>query len=143
MSITDRISVGFNTATVLVRERVSALVSYVRDKASVLVSHVRIKPSISVPAEDMPVLADTQLAPRGPEVNLYVGNWQDLGTTVEVPQYSFDIRYAWIDNAGQDHEWEQTLVFPNALNQISKAKVREKIEEWLIEIARVKAGIDS
>ena len=80
---------------------------------------------------------------KGRSVNLYIDNWQSLGTTVRVSQYSVDIRFVWTDDAGEDHEKEATLTFPNALGEVPLSKLRERVEEWLIEIARVRFGVDN
>lgn len=76
-------------------------------------------------------------------VNLYIGNWQSLGIKVPVPQYSCDIRLVWTDDQGKDHERKGTWTFPNDLADVPLSRLREKIEEWLVEIARTKWDVDN
>ena len=68
-------------------------------------------------------------------INLFTTNWHATGTNVSVPQYSMEVRVLWIDSEGVEHEGTRTVLFPNVLNNLPPAHVKEKIEEMLIDYA--------
>jgi len=76
------------------------------------------------------------------EVNLYTSKWQATGKTISVPQYSVDVTLNWIDNEGIAHTRSETLKFPNFLQNVGAADLKEWLTELLIREARERLGVD-
>lgn len=64
------------------------------------------------------------------EVNLFTSNWRATGLKIQVPQYSVDVRLDWIDNDGVSHTRSEILKFPNFLQRVGAADLKE----WLTEL---------
>ena len=75
-------------------------------------------------------------------VNVFTTNWQWTGNTVPTPQATVDIELHWKDNAGVDHEWSGVAMFPNDLQLVPVAWVKEALEELLLRAARKRLGVD-
>ena len=70
------------------------------------------------------------------EVNLYTSNWQATGKTISVPQYSIDVQLDWIDNEGVSHTRSETLKFPNFLQNVGAADLKEWLTELMLSEAQ-------
>lgn len=70
------------------------------------------------------------------EVDLYTSNWQATGKTISVPQYSVDVTLNWIDNEGLPHTRSETLRFPNFLQNVGAADLKEWLTDLMIQEAR-------
>lgn len=77
------------------------------------------------------------------EVNVFTGGWKATGNNVQVPQYETTIRFQWTRNNGTTGNQERTVRFPNALNGIPAARLKEYIEAILLNEARILAGVDA
>lgn len=70
------------------------------------------------------------------EVNLYTSNWKKTGVNVSVPQYSVDVTFNWVDNDGEAHTRSETLKFPNFLQNVGAADLKEWLTELMLREAR-------
>lgn len=77
-----------------------------------------------------------------PNVNVFISNWQWTGSNVQTPQATVDIELYWKDNAGADHSWTGTATFPNDLQLVPVAWVKEELESLLLRAARKRLGVD-
>lgn len=75
-------------------------------------------------------------------VNVYTENWRWTGQEVLTPQAKVDLTINWIDDDGAPHEWSGTATFPNDLQLVPVAWVREVIEDLMLRAARIQLGID-
>lgn len=73
--------------------------------------------------------------------NLWTTNWQWTGSNVLTPQATVDVRLEWEDDTGP-HEWSGTLTFPNDLQVVPVAWLKEELEDLIIKAARIQLGID-
>lgn len=76
------------------------------------------------------------------EVNLFTSNWKKTGVNVSVPQYSVSVTINWVDNAGVSHTKSETLKFPNFLQNVGAADLKEWLTALMISEARQRLGID-
>lgn len=76
------------------------------------------------------------------QVNIWTGGWRATGNNVQVPQYETTIRFQWTRNDGTARDEERTVRFPNVLNGIPAARLKEYIEHILLAEARILAGVD-
>lgn len=76
------------------------------------------------------------------EVNVIWGNWKATGSNVSVPQYSIDVTYNWVDDAGAPHTATRTVLFPNFLQQVPAAWVQDELKDLMLRAARKLAAID-
>ena len=74
------------------------------------------------------------------EIN--ISNVTNLGTTVPVDQYSFDIEVKWTDLTGGKHTHSDTYVWPNVLSSVPNNVVKAFMQEMVIAVVRVTLGID-
>lgn len=70
------------------------------------------------------------------EVNVNTSNWKKTGINVNVPQYSVDVTLNWTANDGTAHTHSETLKFPNFLNNVGAADLREWLTELMLREAR-------
>ena len=77
------------------------------------------------------------------EVNIWTDNWQNTGTSILVPQYTVDVIVQWIDNAGENHNRDETLKFPNCLQNVGGADLKEWLTELMLREARQRLGVDN
>lgn len=70
------------------------------------------------------------------EVNVYTNNWKATGVNVNVPQYSVAVTINWTDDAGVAHTRSETLKFPNFLQNVGAADLKEWLTELMIREAR-------
>lgn len=70
------------------------------------------------------------------EVNVYTSNWKATGINVNVPQYSVDITLNWTDNEGAKHTRSETLKFPNFLQKVGAADLKEWLTDLMLREAR-------
>lgn len=70
------------------------------------------------------------------EINLYTNNWKATGKNISVPQYSVDVTLNWIDNEGIAHTRSETLKFPNFLQNVGAADLKEWLTELMLREAR-------
>ena len=75
-------------------------------------------------------------------VNVFETNWRWTGTNVQVPQAKVDITLQWIDDAGDPHEWTGEATFPNDLQDVPVAWVKDALERIMMAAARRKLGVD-
>lgn len=76
------------------------------------------------------------------EVNVFIGGWKATGNNVQVPQYETTVRFQWTRNDGETRDNERTVRFPNVLNGIPAARLKDYIEDILLREARILAGVD-
>ena len=69
-------------------------------------------------------------------VNVWTSNWKKTGANVQVPQYSVDITLQWTANDGEVKERTETLRFPNALQNVSAADLKDWLTELMLREAR-------
>jgi hypothetical protein len=74
--------------------------------------------------------------------NLYTGNWRATGKTISVPQYSVSVTIQWTDKLGVQKERSETLLFPNFLQSVGAADLKEWLTELMIREARQRLEID-
>jgi len=74
-------------------------------------------------------------------VNLYITNWQWTGSNVSTPQATVDLELHWFDNDNQPQNWSGTATFPNDLQLVPVAWVKEALEDLLVRAARKRLGI--
>ena len=77
------------------------------------------------------------------EVNIYTTNWRATGQNVNVPQYAVDVTINATNNDGTKITRSETLKFPNFLQNVGAADLKEWITELMIREARERLGIDS
>lgn len=75
-------------------------------------------------------------------VNLFITNWQWTGSNVQAPQATVDLEFHWTDNNGDAQQWSGQATFPNDLQLVPVAWVREAMEDLLIRVTRERLGID-
>lgn len=75
-------------------------------------------------------------------VNVAIGNWQSAGTVNNVPKYTIDISFEWIDKNGVSRSGSETVTFPNILAQLPASWVKEEMEELMLRALRKKLGVD-
>lgn len=76
------------------------------------------------------------------EVNLYTSNWKATGKNINVPQYSVDVTINWIDNDGVAHTRNETLLFPNFLQNVGAADLKEWLTDLMIREAMERLGVN-
>lgn len=76
-------------------------------------------------------------------INLFTTNWRWTGNNVPTPQARVDVRLEWMGDDGQPHEWKGTLAFPNDLQDVPIAWVKDALTDLMIRAARVKLGVDA
>lgn len=76
------------------------------------------------------------------EVNVFLGDWTALGTNAQVPRWSLQARFDWVDNAGAPHTNTRTVIFPNVLSGIPAERLREYMQQIVLAEARILAGVD-
>lgn len=76
-------------------------------------------------------------------LNVWVTNWQWTGITVPTPQATVDLDLHWVDDAGNPHQWNGTVTFPNDLALVPIPWVKQELEDLMIRAARHQLGIDS
>ena len=74
-------------------------------------------------------------------VNLFISKWQWTGSTVPTPQATVDISIEWDDDTGH-HAWSGVGTFPNDLQDVPVAWLREELEDLILRVLRKKLGID-
>lgn len=77
------------------------------------------------------------------EVNLFVSNWKATGKNISVPQYSVDVTINWIAKDGTTHTRSETLKFPNFLQTVGAADLKEWLTELMLREARERLGVDA
>ena len=76
-------------------------------------------------------------------VNVWTSGWQATGQSINVPQYELTIRVQWIDNAGEAHEREEAILFPNCLaGEFTLREQKEMAEEIMLRAIRKRFGVD-
>ncbi len=76
-------------------------------------------------------------------INLWIDNWRWTGTDVPTPQARVDVRLEWTGDDGGAREWEGILTFPNDLQDVPVAWVKESLTDLMIRAARARLGIDA
>jgi len=77
------------------------------------------------------------------EINVYLGNWTAVGTNAQVPRWSLQIQFDWVDNAGASHTNTRTVTFPNVLNGIPAERLKGYMQNIVLAEARILAGVDN
>lgn len=75
-------------------------------------------------------------------VNLFVRNWQWTGSNVQTPQATADVELHWTANDGSAQVWSGTVTFPNDLQLVPVAWVKEELTDLIVRAARKRLGID-
>lgn len=79
----------------------------------------------------------------GRNVSIWMTNWHWTGKDVKTPQAEMDVRLEWTDEDRLPQEWEGTATFPNDLQDVPVAWLKEELEDLIIRVARKRLGIDS
>lgn len=74
-------------------------------------------------------------------VNQWLANWRWTGSDIATPQAQVDFSISWKEQ-GEDHSWSGTLTFPNDFQLMSTAWLKRKLEDLIVEAARLRLGID-
>ena len=74
--------------------------------------------------------------------NLYTGSWRATGKNISVPQYSVDVTIQWTDKLGLPQERTERLLFPNFLQRVGAADLKEWLTDLMISEARQRLEID-
>ena len=77
-----------------------------------------------------------------PNVNVWLTNWHATGANVPVPQYKVDLTIEWNDKAGVPHSWTGAATFPNDLQLVPQAWLKDVLEELVLRVARKRLGVD-
>lgn len=75
-------------------------------------------------------------------VNIWMADWRWTGKNVRTPEAEVDIRLEWTGADGLPREWEGTATFPDDLQLVPVAWVKEELEDLIIRAARKRLGID-
>lgn len=75
-------------------------------------------------------------------VNIYTTNWRATGKNISVPQYSVNVTIMWTDKLGVQKERSETLLFPNFLQTVGAADLKEWLTDLMIREARQRLEID-
>ena len=75
-------------------------------------------------------------------VNQWVTNWRWTGSNVQTPQAEVDVTIEWIDDADIPQTWSGTVTFPNDLQLVPVAWVKDALEELMMRALRKRLGID-
>ena len=78
----------------------------------------------------------------GSNVNLYISGWQWTGSNVQTPQATADVEIYWKDENGDPKSWAGTVTFPNDLQLVPVAWVKDALTDLLIRAARKRLGVD-
>ena len=78
----------------------------------------------------------------GKHVNNFITNWQWTGSSVQTPQATVDLELQWTNEDGSPGQWAGIATFPNDLQLVPVAWIREELEDLLIRVARHQLGID-
>jgi len=70
------------------------------------------------------------------EINLFTSNWKATGKNISVPQYSVDVTINWTADDGGSHTASETLRFPNFLQNVGAADLKEWLTELMTREAR-------
>jgi hypothetical protein len=70
------------------------------------------------------------------ETNLFVNGWKATGKNIQVPQYSVDVTINWIRDDGTTGTATETLLFPNFLQRVGAADLKEWFTDLLVREAR-------
>lgn len=75
-------------------------------------------------------------------VNVWMTNWTDMGTTVPFPRYDVDVRLEWTGDDGLPHSWEGTANIPNDFQLVPAGWLKEMLEDLILRATRKRLGID-
>ncbi len=75
-------------------------------------------------------------------VNMWVDNWHATGNTVPVPQYTVDVTLEWVDAEGNSRSWTGTPTFPNDLQDVPAAWLKDMLTDLILRVARKKLRVD-
>ncbi len=75
-------------------------------------------------------------------VNVWLDGWTDTGETVPCPKYTVDLRIEWVDAAGEAKSRTETLTFPNDLQLVPAAWLKEELQDLILRAARKRFGVD-
>ncbi|KKN29617.1 hypothetical protein LCGC14_0842310 [marine sediment metagenome] len=75
-------------------------------------------------------------------VNVWLTNWTNTGTTVPCPKYTVDLRIDWTATDGTPHTRTKTLMFPNDLQLVPASWLKEKLQDLMLRAARKRFGVD-
>ena len=92
-------------------------------------------------ASDIGTFEYEKLPAQGVE-EINITNWQETGTNVNIPQYSFDLEIKWTDQFGAKREHSGTYLYPNDISEMPNKARRRFAEEMIVATARVELGID-
>lgn len=77
------------------------------------------------------------------EVNVFFTRPSPTGINVQVPQYTMDVTFNWIDNSGAPHTGTRTITFPNVLAQIPAERLIDLMQDIIMERARTALVVDA
>ncbi len=75
-------------------------------------------------------------------VNVWLTNWTDTGETVPCPKYTVDLRIEWVNAAGAAKSRTETPTFPNDLQLVPAAWLKEEMRDLMLRAARKRFGVD-
>lgn len=74
--------------------------------------------------------------------NIYTSNWRATGKNISVPQYSVNVTINWTDKLGVEQTRSETILFPNFLQTVGAADLKDWPTELMIREARQRLEID-
>lgn len=77
------------------------------------------------------------------EVNIFTSNWKKTGVNISVPQYSVVVTINFTRNDGTQGTATETLKFPNFLNNVGAADLKEWLTELMLREARERLVVNA
>jgi len=78
----------------------------------------------------------------GRNVNIWIDNWTNTGSTAPVPKWTVDITLEWTKEDGTPGSHSGTYTFPNIFAGIPLKRMREYMERLILNEVRIQLGID-
>lgn len=75
-------------------------------------------------------------------VSVFLTNWHATAQQPKVQQYTVDCELQWVDYDNSPHAWIGVLTFPNDLQDVDLATLKEWATDLIVRIARRRLGID-
>lgn len=75
-------------------------------------------------------------------VNVWMTNWHWTGNDVPVPQAEVDIVVQWTDKDGESREHSVTARFPNCLQDVPVAWLKDELGDLILRAVRKRLGAD-
>lgn len=76
-------------------------------------------------------------------VNIFMTNLKKTGKKVPVVQLSLDVSLDWQHSDKQSKKHDGEILFPDILEEIPAEQRDELLREFIINLARIKIGVDN